>query len=157
MLEDILLADAEPRQVQPHILSVLPPEGEEADYDSRAAAYDWVVGSTLYNRLMWGSSPERYRAFVQRALASGTGSVLDAGAGAVVFTASLYVEADRPFILIDRSLGMLRAARDRISELTEGTIPDPVTFLQADVHDLPLVADPVETSCRWGCCICSAA
>lgn len=150
MLKDILSADATPRQVRPQILSVLPPEGEEADYDSRATAYDRVVGSTLYNQLMWGVSPGRYQAFARRALASGTGPFLDAGAGSAVFTASAYVEAGRSIVLVDRSLGMLQAARERIVGLTAGTVPDHVVFLHADVLDLPLEADCVETILSMG-------
>lgn len=150
MLEDVLSSDAELRQVRPQILSVLPPEGEEADYDSRATAYDRVVGSTLYNQLMWGVSPGRYQAFARRALASGKGPFLDAGAGSAVFTASAYVEAERSIVLVDRSLRMLQAARDRIVGLTAGTVPDHVVFLHADVLDLPLEADCVETILSMG-------
>lgn len=130
---------------------MLPPDAEGAPYDSRAAAYDRVVGSTLYNRLIWGASTDLYRAFARRAVASGDGPLLDAGAGSAVFTDRAYADTDRPLILVDRSLGMLEAARDRIAKRAGGSLPASVTLLQADANELPLR----DTSSPWGCSTCS--
>jgi len=126
------------------------PRRRGTPYDARAAAYDRVVGSALYNRLLWGASSERYRAFARRAVAAGDGPLLDAGAGSAVFTAGAYADADRPLLLVDRSLGMLMAARDRIADHAGGTLPSSATLLQADANDLPLRDENVETVLSMG-------
>lgn len=105
-------------------------------YDRRAAAYDLVVGSRLYNRVMWGSSPRAYAAFAERAVRSGDGPLLDAGCGSLVFTADAYARAARPLVLVDRSAGMLRAARARLARAAGGRARDPV-FMKADLRHLP--------------------
>ncbi len=150
MLDDLVPSSTTLREARPGIRSALPPDTEEAHYDSRAAAYDWVVGSAIYNRLVWGASPERYRAFVRRAVAAGDGPLLDAGTGSAVFTAGAYADADRPLILVDRSLGMLAAARDRIAERAGGTLPTSVTLLQADANTLPFHNGCIETVLSMG-------
>jgi SAM-dependent methyltransferase len=136
MISDVSLTSPA-REARPGILSVLPPNDEGAHYDARAAAYDRVVGSPLYNRLLWSTSASGYHAFARAALASGTGPVLEAGCGSAVFTARAYVESDRPAVLVDRSIGMLEAARDRLAAAGGGTHPPHVTLLQADLFDLP--------------------
>ena len=145
MIEDLLRSDRSLREVRPEIHSALSPEAENATYDSRAEGYDQVVGSWWYNRLMWGVSTERYRRFVRRALGAGEGPLLDAGAGSAVFTAGAYVRSSRPLILLDRSVGMLRAARDRIAKRAGGSLPDRITLLQADATDVPLRNGSAET------------
>ncbi|MFB6231217.1 MAG: class I SAM-dependent methyltransferase [Salinibacter sp.] len=150
MLNDLVPSEATLREARPGIWSALPPDAEGARYDARAAAYDRVVGSALYNRLLWGASPERYRAFARRAVASGDGLLLDAGAGSAVFTAGAYADADRPLLLVDRSLGMLEAARDRIADRAGGTLPSSITLLQADANDLPLRARCIDTILSMG-------
>ncbi len=118
------------------ILSAIPAGGHGQRYDRRAAAYDRVVGSRLYNRLLWGSSPEAYASFAARAVQSGRGPMLDAGCGSLVFTAGIYAAADRPLVLLDQSLGMLEAARDRLT-IVRGALPDDIILLQADLWDMP--------------------
>ena len=113
------------------------PEGQHAGrYDRRASAYDAVVGSRLYNRLLWGSSPAAYGGFAARALQSSDGPLLDAGCGSLVFTADVYARADRPLVLVDRSLGMLQAAQTRLRAAGGARARDAI-FLQADLFDLP--------------------
>lgn len=150
MLDDLVPSEATLREVQPRIMSVLPPDAKEAHYDARAAAYDRVVGSALYNRLVWGASTERYRAFARRAVATGDGPLLDAGAGSAVFTVGAYAEADCPLILVDRSIGMLEAARDRIADRADGPLPSSVTLLQADANALPLRDECIDTVLSMG-------
>lgn len=145
MIEDLLLSDRSLREVRPEIHSALSPEAEKATYDTRAERYDQVVGSWWYNRLMWGVSTERYRRFVRRALGAGEGPFLDAGAGSAVFTAEAYAQSSRPLILIDRSVGMLEAARNRIAMRAGGSLPDRIMLLQADATDVPLERGSVET------------
>lgn len=150
ILDDLLSPTVSRREARPGIASVLPPDVEGTAYDTRAAAYDRVVGSALYNRLIWGVSTARYRTFVDRALADGSGPLLDAGAGSAVFTAEAYVQSDRPLILVDCSLGMLEAARNRLEKNAGGSMPDHVTLLHADVTDLPLRPEPIDTVLSMG-------
>ena len=84
------------------------------DYDRHAAIYDRLIGSPLYNRLVWGTSTDEYSAFAREALASGTGPFLDAGCGTAVFTAEAYSATDRELVLTDLSEGMLARARERV-------------------------------------------
>jgi len=60
------------------------------------------------------------------------GPLLDAGCGTAVFTAASYRSTGRPLVLVDRSLGMLRRAAQRVS-----VDPSRVALIQADVFDLP--------------------
>jgi len=67
--------------------------------------------------------------------------VLDVGCGSLVFTARAYAESDnRSVVLLDRSLGMLKRARERLTKL-HGRTPDNVLFIQGDVFDLPFADD----------------
>lgn len=149
-LTELLRSNVSLRLVQQDIYSVLSTRREGASYDSRAALYDWIVGSRIYNRLMWGVSTAHYQAFVRRALASGSGPFLDAGAGSAVFTAEAYARAERPIVLVDRSRGMLEAARTRIVDWAGGAVPDHVTLLQADVQALPFQDETVGTILSMG-------
>lgn len=150
MLDALVPSSTTLRDARPEISSVLPPDAEGARYDARAAAYDRVVGSALYNRLIWGASTDRYRAFARRAVASADGPLLDAGAGSAVFTAEAYANTDRPVLLVDRSIGMLEAARDRITELSGGALPSSVYLLHADANQLPLRTGSIQTVLSMG-------
>ena len=59
-VSDLLLGGRELRTAGRGIWSVLPAETAGQKYDHRAAAYDFVVGSALYNRLVWGTSTAAY-------------------------------------------------------------------------------------------------
>ena len=58
------------RLVEDDIYSVLPDVPHKHLYDRRAAAYDSVVSTWLYNRVMWGTSPLDYVAFAREAIVS---------------------------------------------------------------------------------------
>ena len=137
----IALAPTVPlRPVRDGLLSALPPDDEGAHYDARAAAYDRLVGNALYNRIAWSASTAGYRAFAREALAATRGPFLDAGCGSAVFTAEAHVEAaraGRTVVLVDRSLDMLNAARDRIARANGGAVPPSLKFVQADLLRLP--------------------
>ncbi len=149
-LDDLLTPDSAPRQIAPNLYSVLPSDVVGAAYDTRAAAYDRVVGSDLYNRLLWGLPVARYHSFVDRAIHDDSGPLLDAGAGSTVFTAETYGQTDRPVLLVDRSRGMLNAARNRLSDRAGGTLPDHVTLLQADLNTLSFRPGSVDTILSMG-------
>lgn len=114
------------------ILSALTAGEDGARYDGRAAFYDRVIGSALYNRLAWGTSKANYETFAREALAAADGPFLDAGCGTGLFTAAAYRSASRsgPIVLVDRSMGMLERAAERL-------VNAPTTLVHADLLDLP--------------------
>jgi SAM-dependent methyltransferase len=102
-----------------------------APYDRHARLYDRLIGNRVYNRAVWGTSPRDYAAFAAEAVAACDGPLLDAGCGTAVFTADVYARAKCDVVLVDRSVGMLRRAAQRLA-------PGPrVRFVQADLLDLP--------------------
>lgn len=117
--------------VEDGILSVLPEADRQAHYDKIAWAYDTVISSWLYNRLLWGNTPSDYEAFAAEGLEEASGPILDAGCGSLVFTERTYAASSLPILLMDRSIGMLRRARSRLSG------DHPRVLLQADLYDLP--------------------
>lgn len=124
-------------EVSQDIFSVIPESEQDHHYDETAAMYDRLIGNRVYNRLVWGAWPSTYTAFAAGALASREdGPVLDAGCGTLVFTAKLYCTFDRPLVLMDRSLGMLRRGRERLIKIA-GSVPENVMLLQGDIFDLP--------------------
>jgi SAM-dependent methyltransferase len=149
VISDLLLDSRELRPAGDGVWSVLPGNAPGRRYDRRAAAYDLVVGSGLYNRLFWGSSPRTYSAFAERAVRSGSGPFLDAGCGSLVFTASVYARASRPLVLVDESIGMLQAARARLARAA-GHLPEGVVLLQSDLRDLPFRAGSFSTALCMG-------
>jgi SAM-dependent methyltransferase len=119
-----------------HVWSALAPEQAGQRYDGRAKAYDALIGNRLYNALAWGTSPASYAGFAQASVRHGLGPLLDAGCGTLVSTAKVHAASGRPTVLVDLSLDMLVAGRDRIRALTGG-VPDHLCFLQADLNTLP--------------------
>jgi SAM-dependent methyltransferase len=103
------------------VLSALSVGEEGAAYDRRAALYDHLVASRLYNRLLWGASPAAYAGFAARALGSGDGRLLDVACGSLVFTADAYRHSARPVVLVDRSSAMLQRAARRLGAGTHAT------------------------------------
>ncbi len=127
-----------PWAVEPGIWSVLPRGAPAQRYDARVKAYDAVVGSQLYNDFVWGSSASKYRRFAESCMyGGGDGWHLEAGCGTLIFSAAAYaLHPDRPVVLLDHSLGMLRRARSRLLAVA----PDrqaPIVLLQADLQGLP--------------------
>jgi len=135
------------RPVEEGIYTVLP-EGPRAAhlYDRRAGVYDALVGTRLYNRVMWGASPGDYATFARRAVdAHAAGWMLDAACGSMLFTARVYAETGRRVIAFDQSLRMLRRARERLRGLCGGRLCANVRLLQADLSDLPFRPESFQT------------
>src|ERR1044072_1593573 len=125
------------RLVEEGIYSVLNDAARPHHYDSRAAVYDRIVGTWIYNAVMWGASPTDYSNFARKAVSSGTeGQILDAGCGSMLFTARAHLDTERRIIAIDQSLAMLRRARQRLIGLA-GEMPAHICLVQADLGDLP--------------------
>lgn len=111
-------------------------DGTGAPYDRRAAVYDRLVRSRLYNRVAWGCAPGDYEAFAAEALASADGPVLEAAAGSAAATAALHRRSGRPTVLVDLSRPMLERAARRLAR--DGTaVPARIRLVQADVTALP--------------------
>jgi ubiquinone/menaquinone biosynthesis C-methylase UbiE len=144
-LQEVLAEDRAVRLVEDGIYSVLPDDAREYHYDKRATIYDLVVGTRLYNAVMWGSSPLDYVAFAQRAVTScPDGKFLDAGCGSMLFTARSYLDCQQQIIAFDQSLAMLRRARKRLLKLS-GSVPENIVLLQADLSDLPFRSSSFQT------------
>jgi len=125
------------RELPGGIVSALAPENEGAPYDRKAAAYDRLIPSRIYSRLLWATDPDDYRAFAREAAATAVdsgGPLLEVAGGTAVFTAKPYRSAPVEAVLSDLSVGMLERARERIAA-ADG--PGRVHLLQADANDLP--------------------
>ena len=111
-----------------------------APYDRRAATYDRLVRSRLYNRLAWSAAPDDYEAFAATAFEAADGALLEAAAGSAAATATLHATAARPTVLVDLSRGMLvRAARAIVAARTppDDEWPAHIRLVHADVLALP--------------------
>ena len=139
-LSEVLDDSSSLRPVEPHIYSVFP-AGEDVDisYDKKFGFfYDLVACSPAYNRVVWGYSTREYHSFSLAALrSSSAGWVLDAGCGSLAFTAKAYAEySDRPVVLLDRSLRLLRMAKARLKKRC-GEIPANLVLVHGDALRLP--------------------
>lgn len=141
LLDQVLLDGVEAREVSADIYSVIDSAENSKVYDDNAKNYDRVIGSWLYNKLVWGNAPADYAAFAQRALDSGDGPFLDGGCGSLVFTADVYARSQRPIVLLDYSLGMLNEARKRLIEGAR-RVPDNVVLVQGDLLKIGEVFRP---------------
>ena len=133
-----ILDNKNPVEISEGIFSVLDDSRQQSGYDSKVRAFDAVAGNRFYNKLFWGNWPSAYHAFCQNGLKQQQDKpVLDVGCGSLVFTANAYAHSNnRAIILLDRSLGMLKRARERLNRI-HGSVPDNVAFLQGDVFNLP--------------------
>lgn len=137
-LSDLCSPEVVLYSVEPHIFSVYPESRPVHHYDQNVPFYDRVIGNRFYNHLMWGYSISELLEFTRAALASRTsGWVLDAGCGSLVFNAGIYAGYnERPVLMLDESIQMLRAAKSRLLGLC-GEVPSNVVFLQGDILQLP--------------------
>ncbi len=133
--------------IEPHIYSVGSDVVDSNTYDTKFGnIYDWVACNPIYNRLIWGYSIEIFASLAHRALRSSQkGFVLDLGCGSLAFTASTYLKySQRPVVLVDQSLKMLKIAKARVSNMN-GKVPDNMVFLHNDALHLPFRAKRFET------------
>jgi ubiquinone/menaquinone biosynthesis C-methylase UbiE len=133
-LAAMLLETCKLRAVEPNIYSVLPDNESGNEYDSQFGfIYDLVAC-----RLIWGYSVKIFSQTASDALhSSHEGHVLDIGCGSLAFTAKTYSQySERPVVLVDQSLKMLRMAKSRLLK-ENGKVPDNLVFLHADALQLP--------------------
>jgi len=138
-LSALLLRSTALRSVEPDIFSVLPEDETGSEYDTRfGSIYDWVACNPIYNRLVWGYSVNILSHTAKDALLSSTqGRVLDLGCGSLAFTAKIYSQySERPTVLVDQSLKMLRIAKARLIRRAH-KVPENLTLLHADALQLP--------------------
>ena len=138
-LSYMLLDNIELRAVEPHIYSVLPDDESGNEYDTQFGfIYDWVACNPIYNKLIWGYSVKIFPRIATEALdSSQDGHILDIGCGSLAFTAKTYIQCtERPVILVDQSLKMLRMAKARLVK-KNGKVPENLVFLHADALQLP--------------------
>ena len=151
-LEDVIAPHATPREIEPGLFSVLEEGDVGAPYDRVAAFYDRAVSSPTYLRIAWGLAREDNARFIRDAIDSGDskddskeeGWIVDVAAGTCVDAAALHARAERPTIVLDRSVAMLRRARDRVVEFC-GSVPPAIFFLQADATALPFRDGSIST------------
>jgi ubiquinone/menaquinone biosynthesis C-methylase UbiE len=140
-LSEIIRPEVNLRLIEPCLYSLYEPgENIHSSYDRKGtlAFYDQVACSPIYNRLVWGYDTAEYHILCREALSSSTaGWVLDAGCGALAFTAMTYAGyAERPVVFLDQSITLLTLAKSRLAKL-HGRLPDNVVFLHGDVLHLP--------------------
>jgi ubiquinone/menaquinone biosynthesis C-methylase UbiE len=138
-LSALLLGNISLRTVEPNIYSVLPDNDSGNEYDSIfGLIYDWVACNPIYNRLIWGYSVKIFSRLTAEALhSSPNGLVLDIGCGSLAFTSKIYGQyTERPVVLLDQSLKMLRMGKKRLMKQT-GRVPENMVFLHADARKLP--------------------
>lgn len=142
--QSLLESGCEVREVDDRIYSVMP-GGSEALYDDgRAWVYDLLVGSRLYNRLIWAARRDGYAEFAAAAVKSSeNGPLLDAACGSMLFSVDAHRASSRLTVACDQSIEMLRRARRRLMQ--RGAFPEHVILLQADVTSLPFKASAFET------------
>lgn len=137
-LSALLLDDALLRRVEPDIFSVLPDNETGSVYDTRfGSIYDRVACNWVYNRLIWGYSIRIFSRIAEDVLSTAGGAVLDLGCGSLAFTAKAYGRfPERPVVLLDQSLTMLRMAKSRLIRRM-GRVPGNLLLLHADAQHLP--------------------
>ena len=118
-------------------------------YDNKAKMYERLVGSKLYNKIMWGTSPADYTTFAEQALNNSTGTVLDIGCGGLIQTANLYSRGKANYILLDNSIEMLKIGKQRIIDLCT-KVPDTINFLQGDAFNLPFEDNSLDAVFSFG-------
>lgn len=138
VLDEILRDPGTIRELEPSLFSAMPDGSVAAAYDRKTALYDAIVGRSLYNRVLWGTSPRSFARFGRAAIDAAHGQwFAEAGCGSLLFTHGLHGESSGPpSLLMDRSLGMLRSGLKRLRRGGRGPRRD-VAFLQTDVATVP--------------------
>jgi SAM-dependent methyltransferase len=137
-LSEIILENVRFKLIEPHIYSIYSQVENVGSYDRFGSIYDVVACNRLYNRLVWGYWTSDFHSLCLDALTSATdGWVLDAACGSLAFTAGTYVEyTERPIVLLDQSIKLLRMAKARLINL-HGSVPSNMVFLHGDALELP--------------------
>lgn len=138
--------------VEEHLYSALT-DIRGAAYDNTAKAYERLVSSKTYNRLIWGTTPEDYSNFATKAILQSEGTVIDIGCGGLTQTVSVYSKTSRDILLLDHSIEMLKLAKSRLNSHCSD-FPHNIRLLQANAFDLPFDSESVDTVCSFGLIHC---
>ena len=144
----IISEDVALRRVEAGIYSVYAHGEVPGSFDRFGAAtiYDRVLCNSFYNWLMWGYSIKEYLRFCESILSSSSeGWVLDVACGSLAFTMKLYADySQRPVVLLDQSLNLLRKAKSRLVK-QKSEVPANIVLLHADALKLPIRHNSVHT------------
>lgn len=102
--------------IEPDIYGLSNVENSASGYDSKSKFYDVVVGSRIYNKLMWRNDINDYKKFAEDAVENTSGVLVDAGCGSLNFTLEAYIKYKCKIILIDNSIEMLRICREKLKQ-----------------------------------------
>lgn len=105
-------------------------------YDTKARIYEFLVSTTWYNKIAWGTSPCDYARFAKHAIEKADGKIIDVGCGGLTHTARFYSSFKQELFLIDNSKEMLQIARKRMLK-NAGSHGGNVSYVLADVFNLP--------------------
>lgn len=136
------------RKIEENIYSSLSSDGG-SPYDSKAKVYEFLIGTFLYNKLMWGTTPANYADFARKAVKNCRGEILDIGCGGLSQTARVYSQIPNNLMLLDNSVEMLRIGKKRISDEL-GKIPENIKFIHANAFELPFENESVENIVSFG-------
>src|SRR5690606_7826430 len=136
------------KKIAPGIYSVLD-NYEGAAYDNKAVLYEKLVSKKIYNKIIWGTSPEDYKKFAEKAINSSGGTLIDAGCGGLIQTSEIYLRAKDHCVLVDNSSEMLKIAKGRLTKQDE-KLSQHIHLLQADVFNLPFPDQVFDTVCSFG-------
>jgi ubiquinone/menaquinone biosynthesis C-methylase UbiE len=138
-LASLLASGIELEWIEPHLYAVSTNTEIDSSYDKRFGdLYERVACNPIYNRLLWGYTTAKFASLADDALRSSkAGWVLDLGCGSLAFTARSYIRfAQRPVVLLDQSLKLLRRAKAKLTDLN-GTMPAHMVFVLGDALQLP--------------------
>lgn len=102
--------------------------GNPRFYERRAAAYNAMVRSPLYNTVAWGTHPERFVEFAARAVGSASGPLLEVAAGTASATRLMHIAGRRQTTIVDSSAPMLEIAERSIAAAAGGSVPEWIGF-----------------------------
>lgn len=133
--------------VEPTIFEV---EGlEKGYYDAQAVQYDKLISNFLYNKIMWGNTPEDYLNFCRKALQNITeGSIADIGCGTLGFTHQAYSEHHaKELYLCDLSYEMLKIGKQRLKNILPNSN---IHFVRANALQMPFQDNSLDAVLNFG-------
>lgn len=122
-------------------------------YDRKARAYEKLVSSTLYNKIIWGTLPKDYTDFARKVISISTGASIDIGCGGLVQTSTIYSKSTQNFILLDNSIEMLKIAKKRLMSYSD-KFPKNIELLQSNAFDLPFQNETFDNVFSFGLIHC---
>jgi len=70
MIQELLKPTQFIEEIEQGIFTTIEGEARVHEYDNKVKQYDYLIGSSLYNRVIWRNKLANYREFCQNALAS---------------------------------------------------------------------------------------